>query len=385
MALAPATNLIRISYQIKEFAESTDRGNEIPRETAVTALYIISKHPRPEPVITRSNQGSLPYPSTWDTNPAQFKRAISAFRDQTFNLRESPEVQLFFRRYEAPSTGNTPTHERSISPVTRPPSPERRATSDPLSSRATSADGAIYRYPIGLALPPPGYNMDELDQGEISNPGFSPAQRNELRLMFSDFARTMQPQPQPRQPLQPDEPPVDLLGQALAAPGHSTRWIPGEVGFFDPMYDGKSVSSGAPALEHTGKDTYFRNVHLFIERADEHVSLKGEEVVKNNLWTCLRGTALEWWTGELSEVEHRITKLGDGIKEWSTLLRGRFKEDSNVAINNMLREKYTLRDAANRREPREFAQKIIRSAKDAGLLQTSNQLDMIYSARRLRP
>lgn len=46
----------------------------------------------------------------------------------------------------------------------------------------------------------------------------------------------------------------------------------------------------------------------------------------------------------------------------------------------MLHEKYSLRDAINRREPREYAQKIIRSAKDADTSRPKNQLDMIYNA-----
>ena len=72
----------------------------------------------------------------------------------------------------------------------------------------------------------------------------------------------------------------------------------------------------------------------------------------------LRGRALEWWTAELSPTEKRVTRLGDGVEEWATLLRARFKEPTTVAIDVVLRECYTMRDAASRREPREYAQKI---------------------------
>ena len=43
------------------------------------------------------------------------------------------------------------------------------------------------------------------------------------------------------------------------------RWNPGDLSFFDQMYDNKSVNTGS-AIEHTGKNMYFRNVYLFIER-----------------------------------------------------------------------------------------------------------------------
>lgn len=55
-------------------------------------------------------------------------------------------------------------------------------------------------------------------------------------------------------------------GPATSAENGTTRWNPGDLGFFDPNYDNKSISNGS-ALEHTGKETYFRDVYLFIERA----------------------------------------------------------------------------------------------------------------------
>lgn len=169
---------------------------------------------------------------------------------------------------------------------------------------------------------------------------------------------------------------TDATGTASGQP----RWNPGDLGFFDPNYDSKSTSMGSP-IEHAGKETYFRDIHLFVERAKDLAVIKGS-MVRENLWTCLRGTALEWWTAELSDAEKRLTKYGNpdsDISEWSRLLTARFKEPSHVAIDAVLRERYSLRDASSRREPREFAQKILRSAKDAGMTLVKNQLDIIYN------
>lgn len=47
----------------------------------------------------------------------------------------------------------------------------------------------------------------------------------------------------------------------------TSRWNANDLGFFDSHYDGKTVHSGAPPIEHTDKNTYFRNVHLFLNRA----------------------------------------------------------------------------------------------------------------------
>ncbi|KAL8636664.1 MAG: hypothetical protein Q9228_005964, partial [Teloschistes exilis] len=48
----------------------------------------------------------------------------------------------------------------------------------------------------------------------------------------------------------------------------SPQWNAADLGFFDPNYDGKSASTASP-IEHAGKDTFFRDVHLFIERAKD--------------------------------------------------------------------------------------------------------------------
>lgn len=71
--------------------------------------------------------------------------------------------------------------------------------------------------------------------------------------------------------------------------------------------------------------------------------------------------------------------LGDNVDEWTRLLAKRFRQPSNVAIDAMLHEKFTMRDAASHREPREFAAKMLRSAKDAGLAEAKVQLDIVYN------
>ncbi len=56
------------------------------------------------------------------------------------------------------------------------------------------------------------------------------------------------------------------------------------------------------------------------------------------------------------------------------MLTLRFKEPSKVALDAVFNERYTLRDAANRCEPRQYGQKIFRAAKDAGFSEVKDQL-----------
>lgn len=60
-------------------------------------------------------------------------------------------------------------------------------------------------------------------------------------------------------------------------------------------------------------------------------------------------------------------------------MNGHFRsKPSNVALQDLLKERYTIHDAANRREPREYAQKILRGAKDCRM-DERNQLNSIYN------
>ena len=145
------------------------------------------------------------------------------------------------------------------------------------------------------------------------------------------------------------------------------------------MYDDKSVASGAAPIEHTPKETYFRDVHLFLEHARDVGSIKNKELVRTNLWTCLKGPALEWWLTELFENDKRLAKLGNKLDEWERMLIERFKAPTNVVIEVLLKERYTLRDSSNQREPQEYTQRILRAAKDAKFTNVRNQLDVIYN------
>ena len=93
-----------------------------------------------------------------------------------------------------------------------------------------------------------------------------------------------------------------------------------------------------------------------------------------------RGTVFEWWTTELFDTEKIITKFGDGVDEWFTWLIFKFKKPFPMAIDIIFYKKYTMKNVINRREPREFTEKIIRSARNTGFTQTRIQFDIIYNA-----
>lgn len=67
-----------------------------------------------------------------------------------------------------------------------------------------------------------------------------------------------------------------------------------------------------------------------------------------------------------------IVEANDVLKKWSTLLLSRFKKSFNITLDAMIKKRYILRDAINRREFREYAQKILRLAKNVDLNSLQN-------------
>ena len=92
---------------------------------------------------------------------------------------------------------------------------------------------------------------------------------------------------------------------------------------------------------------------------------------------------MKWWNTQLFVIEKKMTRMTkieqNDIEKWITLLRRRFKKSSNIVMKTLIKKKYIIRDAINRREFREYAQKILRLIKDVDLILIKNQLDFIFN------
>ena len=172
----------------------------------------------------------------------------------------------------------------------------------------------------------------------------------------------------------PSGPPGPQRVQGIAgaaAEGDTPQWRPKELDFFDSHL---SSFYGTGPMIRDGKDLYYRNVHLFCERIHDLAITKGEELVRTNLNTCLRGTALIWYTAELSELERfgiRNLPLDEG---WINELKKRFKPNHSAAINSLVAERYTIADVRSEREPSGYVQQIVSHARDANFQNTQQQL-----------
>ena len=164
---------------------------------------------------------------------------------------------------------------------------------------------------------------------------------------------------------------------------NNIKWNSADFDFFDLFYDDKSLINEANLIVNTDKDTYFRDVHLFIVRVKKMTLTRDEQLIRDNLWLNLKNTTLKWWTDELFDVERRMTRMTmidqEELSEWISLLHDRFKQSTNVVMNSLIQQRYTLRNVASQRESREYAQKIIRLAKNVDMINVLNQLNLIYN------
>ena len=160
--------------------------------------------------------------------------------------------------------------------------------------------------------------------------------------------------------------------------GSLYRWNLLEIDFFDSMYNDKSVRT-SEVMKHAKKNTYFRDVHLFIERVKNIAIIQDGQHVRDNLFTCLREFALQWYISKISIEVKQLMRYDDAIDHWTTQLLESFKESTHVFMNTIIRKLYTMKDARRRRKSKEYATKILRAVKSTELESMTNQVAIIYN------
>lgn len=131
-------------------------------------------------------------------------------------------------------------------------------------------------------------------------------------------------------------PPADL-------PSKSTKkWNQADLGYFDPHLD---KVHGEGEIVFVDKDVYYRNVVLFVQHLQSLITFKGAALVKVNVATSLRGSALEWYTSELSNFDRDALNNDPDVKSWINTLSYRFKVPTNIALDLLIDESYSLEDA----------------------------------------
>ena len=341
--------LIIFAHQISQFVQDTGltHAKYIPDEVGYSIHFITRNYPRPDrseetvPSIegghaTRSASVEPPrYPYQWATDTPAFRKSVRAFINATEDFRRLSIVTEFVDQEITKQNKQPDSGEPSSSRITL----DTNLSSVDLLKRTSETMTESAVTPAVQAM------LDEM-------------MARVIKLIEEKTANTST-QPDPQEPSTP-----------------TGTWHSSDIGYFDPLLD-KAYGEGE--LLTVGKDTYYRNVHLFVERIKDIAMIKGSALVRNNVNTTLRGSAQAWYTAELTNLE-RIGLRADtnGVDAWCSALISRFKEPSGVALSKLTAEKYSIKDAKNRREPSAYVQAIIRHARAANIDGVHNQLTFAH-------
>lgn len=93
-----------------------------------------------------------------------------------------------------------------------------------------------------------------------------------------------------------------------------------------------------------GKNIYYRNVVLFVQRLQSLVTFRGIALIKTNIATSLRDSALEWYTSELNNFNRDILNNNSSVKNWVNTLSHTFKVLTSDVLSLFTNETYSLDD-----------------------------------------
>lgn len=207
----------------------------------------------------------------------------------------------------------------------------------------------------------------EMVDGQPSAPAFTDAQKREMAAMIAEAFRNHGGQG-PTPP--PNDPPNLGMGNG------NGEWKPDDIGYFDPEHDGLA-NVGAPIV-NAGRHVFYRDVYAFVDRLKDMAPLRDEPKLRTALVQCLRGSALIWHSMELSDLEKQLLKNAD-LDSWYGALIHRFKERTPAALQHLQRERYSMADARQQKNPRLYAQDIFRYAKAAEMPSLYNQLSIAWN------
>ena len=392
---------IALAHQLQAFYNTGHKfidvfGQETLKGIVTTCKRYPPTYPSVEEPTTRRGRSAsveeLPYKQAWAIDKAELKKDLNRLRQGIIKAGERSLAEPDDTTLDPPN-GPSDTSEDPVTLVTTrsPRKGKAKAVERPAIDRATSE----YSNPRGISesashpttstRPTTAYSGKTEEIPAMTNQGgFTDAQRHELsQLIAQTVAETIRALPSQIGQAGPAGPAGPAGAEGLPGPAGTAgtgssepKWNASEVGIFHPDMDD---SLGKGPIVHSSRETYFRDVHLFCERIKDIAKIHGPDYIRQNVWQCLRGSALEWYTAILTDMEKRLLATGgNDVSEWCNALVNRFAETPADAMKAVLKERYTLEDARNHRDPRSYAQSMIRNAKSAKLDNVYNQLTLVY-------
>ena len=117
------------------------------------------------------------------------------------------------------------------------------------------------------------------------------------------------------------------------------------------------------SITHIDKDTFYKNVHVFVEKIKKMTIVLNFEIIRKNLFIYLKDSVLIWHIVEFTKTFRRILTYEQNVKKWTQALTQKFKQQIVTATANLLKEFYIMKNARKLQKSRKYVQKIIRLIK----------------------
>ena len=146
-----------------------------------------------------------------------------------------------------------------------------------------------------------------------------------------------------------------------------------DIGYFNPEIEG----SGDPV--QSGKYFTYKYVYTFVDRL--RMFAHSAPIPTRIVAACLRGSALQWYSSELS-LDAQFLLLDSSLDKWYATLIKRFRTLPSLALDEIDSQSYSLRDIKTM-TPRTWITRMLHLCKSANYVGTEQQLLKIHS--RLHP
>ncbi len=153
-----------------------------------------------------------------------------------------------------------------------------------------------------------------------------------------------------------------------------------DIGFFDPGFQPEQEhgkTTPGPVV-NAGKHVYYLDVFVFVDRLKELARKHGPAKVIDLIPSCLRGTALVWWTVEVDDLAKELLEGSKKLEQWTTILIKQFRTMPTEALTALCSSTYTLQDLQRGISPRIWIHGQLHLARSAELDSVFNQLTIIY-------
>jgi hypothetical protein len=116
-----------------------------------------------------------------------------------------------------------------------------------------------------------------------------------------------------------------------------------------------------------------------VEGLEDLQAIKGEDLVPNNIHASLRGSALDWYTVELTDFERRSLRQLPLVDRWYTMLVNRFRLRTSEALGKLTALSFGPAEVYQGRSVRAFAQAVFRYSQAADIRSQYNQITQAWT------